>query len=99
VRANGIDIVTFSAPKRLETHEIPLVINDFKVAARNAIEAGKCLSTILITVNVKEQECKIRSCLLHESNEFIDCYILNKDEKKTSMDKSLESFNMEQTSN
>jgi 12-oxophytodienoic acid reductase len=41
VRANGIDIVSFSAPKRLETHEIPLVINDFKVAARNAIEAGK----------------------------------------------------------
>jgi predicted nucleic acid binding AN1-type Zn finger protein len=45
-----------------------------------------------VPVNVKEQECKIRFCLLHESNEFIDCYILNKDEKKTSMDKSLERF-------
>ncbi|KAF8714827.1 hypothetical protein HU200_027359 [Digitaria exilis] len=40
VRANGIDIATFSTPRRLETHEIPLVINDFKIAAKNAIEAG-----------------------------------------------------------
>ncbi|CAL5027300.1 unnamed protein product [Urochloa decumbens] len=40
VRSNGIDIATFSTPRRLETHEIPLLINDFKVAARNAVEAG-----------------------------------------------------------
>ncbi|PUZ47296.1 hypothetical protein GQ55_7G153700 [Panicum hallii var. hallii] len=40
VRSNGIDIATFSTPRRLETHEIPSVINDFKVAARNAVEAG-----------------------------------------------------------
>ncbi|KAH9612047.1 hypothetical protein KSS87_018172 [Heliosperma pusillum] len=30
----------FSTPRRLETDEIPLVINDFRLAARNAIEAG-----------------------------------------------------------
>uniref|UniRef100_A0A0D9W5F3 NADH:flavin oxidoreductase/NADH oxidase N-terminal domain-containing protein n=1 Tax=Leersia perrieri TaxID=77586 RepID=A0A0D9W5F3_9ORYZ len=40
VRANGIDVATFSTPRRLETDEIPLVVNDFRVAARNAIEAG-----------------------------------------------------------
>ena len=59
MRSNGIDIATFSTPRRLETHEIPLVINDFKVAARNAVEAGKCLSTTLSVINVKEQKCKI----------------------------------------
>ena len=41
MRANGVDVVTFTPPRRLETDEIPLVINDFRVAARNAIEAGK----------------------------------------------------------
>jgi len=41
VRANGVDVATFTPPRRLETDEIPLVINDFRVAARNAIEAGK----------------------------------------------------------
>ncbi|KAL6882704.1 hypothetical protein ACP4OV_011394 [Aristida adscensionis] len=40
MRANGIDMATFSTPRRLGTREIALVINDFKVAARNAIEAG-----------------------------------------------------------
>ncbi|KAL5675886.1 hypothetical protein ACJX0J_012017, partial [Zea mays] len=39
VRANGIDVATFAVPRRLETDEIPLVVNDFRVAARNAIEA------------------------------------------------------------
>jgi 12-oxophytodienoic acid reductase len=43
VRANGVDVATFTPPRRLETDEIPLVINDFRVAARNAIEAGKLL--------------------------------------------------------
>ena len=33
-------VATFSTPRQLETDEIPLVINDFRVAARNAGEAG-----------------------------------------------------------
>ncbi|KAM0903882.1 hypothetical protein ACQ4PT_018377 [Festuca glaucescens] len=41
VRANGIDVGTFSTPRRLETDEIPSIIDDFRVSARNAIEAGK----------------------------------------------------------
>jgi hypothetical protein len=36
-------VATFSTPRSLETDEIPLVINDFTVAARNAIEAGNYL--------------------------------------------------------
>ncbi|CAD6260776.1 unnamed protein product [Miscanthus lutarioriparius] len=40
VRTNGIDIANFSTPRRLDTHEMPLVVNDFKIAARNAVEAG-----------------------------------------------------------
>ncbi|CAO2834184.1 unnamed protein product [Amaranthus hypochondriacus] len=39
-RANGIDIDQFSPPRRLRTDEIPLVVNDFTLAAKNAIKAG-----------------------------------------------------------
>ncbi|KAM0940169.1 putative 12-oxophytodienoate reductase [Dioscorea sansibarensis] len=39
-RANGIDVAEFSTPHRLSTEEIPLVVNDFRIAARNVIEAG-----------------------------------------------------------
>lgn len=31
----------FTPPRKLSTEEVPLVVNDFRVAARNAIEAGK----------------------------------------------------------
>ena len=41
VRANGVDVAEFSPPRRLSTHEIPGVVNDFRIAARNAMEAGK----------------------------------------------------------
>lgn len=44
VRANGVDVAQFSPPHRLSTEEIPRIVNDFRVAARNAIEAGKNLS-------------------------------------------------------
>ncbi|KAJ4831965.1 putative 12-oxophytodienoate reductase 11 [Turnera subulata] len=40
VRSNGIDVAEFSPPRRLRTDEIPQVVNDFRIAARNAIEAG-----------------------------------------------------------
>lgn len=31
----------FTPPRRLRTDEIPGIVNDFRVAARNAMEAGK----------------------------------------------------------
>ncbi|KAJ0977211.1 hypothetical protein J5N97_012685 [Dioscorea zingiberensis] len=34
------NVVEFATPRRLSTEEIPLVVNEFRVAARNAIEAG-----------------------------------------------------------
>ncbi|XP_078172861.1 putative 12-oxophytodienoate reductase 11 isoform X2 [Carex rostrata] len=37
--ANG-DTTEHSPPRRLETDEIPKIVNDFRLAARNAIEAG-----------------------------------------------------------
>ncbi|XP_058090119.1 putative 12-oxophytodienoate reductase 11 [Magnolia sinica] len=40
VRSNGIDVAEFSTPRRLRIDEIPQVVHDFRVAARNAIEAG-----------------------------------------------------------
>ena len=41
VRANGIDVAQFTPPRRLRTDEIPQIVNHFRLAARNAIEAGK----------------------------------------------------------
>jgi len=40
LRANGKDFVNFSPPRALETGEIPQIVNDFRLAARNAINAG-----------------------------------------------------------
>ncbi|CAI9115123.1 OLC1v1015959C1 [Oldenlandia corymbosa var. corymbosa] len=40
VLANGVNVSDFSPPRRLKTEEIPAVVNDFKQAAINAIEAG-----------------------------------------------------------
>ncbi|CAA0827765.1 12-oxophytodienoate reductase 2 [Striga hermonthica] len=40
IRANGIDVAQYSPPRRLRTDEIPQIVNDFRLAARNAIEAG-----------------------------------------------------------
>ncbi|WJX54656.1 12-oxophytodienoate reductase 1 [Trifolium repens] len=34
------DVEQFTLPRRLRTDEIPHIVNDFKLAARNAIEAG-----------------------------------------------------------
>jgi 12-oxophytodienoic acid reductase len=53
VSTNGIDIANFSTPRPVDTHEIPLVVNDFKIAARNAVEAGKCMFTTLSILSVK----------------------------------------------
>ncbi|XP_007023452.2 PREDICTED: putative 12-oxophytodienoate reductase 11 [Theobroma cacao] len=40
IRANGVDVAQFSPPRRLRTDEIPQIVNDFRIAARNAMEAG-----------------------------------------------------------
>ena len=40
LRSNGIDVAQFTPPRRLSTDEIPHIVNDFRLAARNAIEAG-----------------------------------------------------------
>ncbi|KAI3464309.1 hypothetical protein Pfo_020972 [Paulownia fortunei] len=40
VRANGVDVAHFSPPRRLRTDEVPQIVNHFRLAARNAIEAG-----------------------------------------------------------
>ncbi|CAM8985624.1 unnamed protein product [Rhodiola kirilowii] len=40
IPSNGIDVAQFSPPRKLSTEEVPQVVNDFRLAARNAIEAG-----------------------------------------------------------
>lgn len=39
LRANGIDLDEFSPPRGLRADEIPQIVNDFRVAARNATGA------------------------------------------------------------
>ncbi|KAL3735763.1 hypothetical protein ACJRO7_024830 [Eucalyptus globulus] len=40
LRSNGIDVAQFTPPRPLRTDEIPNIVNDFRLAARNAMEAG-----------------------------------------------------------
>ncbi|TXG65617.1 hypothetical protein EZV62_006892 [Acer yangbiense] len=40
VRTKGAVFGQFTPPRRLRTDEIPQIVNDFRLAARNAIEAG-----------------------------------------------------------
>ncbi|XP_037496727.1 putative 12-oxophytodienoate reductase 11 [Jatropha curcas] len=40
IRGNGFGVAQFTPPRRLRTDEIPHIVNDFRLAARNAIEAG-----------------------------------------------------------
>ena len=40
IRSNGTDVARFTPPRRLSTEEIPQHVNDFRLAARNAMEAG-----------------------------------------------------------
>lgn len=63
---------TYSPPRRLTTDEIPQIVNDFRLAARNAIEAGNFSSNIkLLPQNFKSVYFvdQFASCLRY-------CYIL-----------------------
>ncbi|KAM5581355.1 12-oxophytodienoate reductase 2 [Rosa sericea] len=40
VLSNGFDVAEFTPPRQLRADEIPQIVNDFRLAARNAIEAG-----------------------------------------------------------
>ncbi|GAB2225368.1 hypothetical protein Droror1_Dr00006160 [Drosera rotundifolia] len=40
LRFNGVDMAHYPPPRRLNTDEIASVVNDFRLAARNAIRAG-----------------------------------------------------------
>ena len=48
ILANGIDVADFTPPRRLSIEEIPQIVNDFRLAARNAIKAGKFFSCVYI---------------------------------------------------
>ena len=53
IRANGFDVEDFTPPRftpprQLRIEEIPQIVNDFRLAARNAIEASKFFSCVYI---------------------------------------------------
>ncbi|KAH0885356.1 hypothetical protein HID58_061452, partial [Brassica napus] len=41
IRSNAIDEAMFTPPRRLSTEEIPTIVNHFRLAARNAMEADR----------------------------------------------------------
>lgn len=47
-QASGFNVSDLTPPRRLRIEEIPQVVNDFRLAARNAIEAGKFFSCVYI---------------------------------------------------
>jgi 12-oxophytodienoic acid reductase len=57
------DFEKFTPPRRLRTDEIPNIVNDFRLAARNAIEAGN-FTYILTNLS------KIKKCFNHRTRIF-----------------------------
>lgn len=47
----GNDGSHYSRPRRLSTEEIPRIVNDFRHAAKNAVEAGKSLSSVICALH------------------------------------------------
>ncbi|KAM1777823.1 hypothetical protein ACFX11_044434 [Malus domestica] len=45
-RLNDIDDAEFTPPRRLRTDELPHVANDFRLAAKNSIDAGNVYPTL-----------------------------------------------------
>ena len=45
LKSDAIDLPKFSPPRRLRTDEIPHIVDDFRLAAKNAIEAGRFSSS------------------------------------------------------
>ena len=43
----------FTPPRRLRTDEIPQIVDDFRVAASNAIKAGNFPSTIVYEIELR----------------------------------------------
>ena len=57
VKKNGDDHMDFPIPRRLTIEEIPNVINHFRIAARNSVDAGKLI------VNIIENKRQIRKSI------------------------------------
>ena len=69
LQENGFDVMEFSTPRRLRTDEIPGIVNDFRVAAKNAMEAGTSIflfSHFLLT----------RMCPVHEFSTKIYMFLV-----------------------
>lgn len=45
-------VLEFAPPRRLKTEEIPNIVDDFRIAARNAIEAGNKYNSDISAVNM-----------------------------------------------
>ncbi|KAI5355981.1 hypothetical protein L3X38_008876 [Prunus dulcis] len=63
ILTNGVAVAEYTPPRRLRTDEIPQIVNDLRLAARNAIEAGKYKWNIIHKPNVAIKENHARLSL------------------------------------
>ncbi|MED6128493.1 12-oxophytodienoate reductase 1 [Stylosanthes scabra] len=73
---NGIHVVEFTPPRRLKTEEIPHIVDDFRLAARNAIEAGQRPNLTHNLIHFHELACFL---CLNNSHTFGDMQIVGFD--------------------
>lgn len=60
---SGVGAEFFTPPRRLRTDEIPQIVDDFRLAARNAIEAGE-FSYILSSNYLRQKQKEEKSILM-----------------------------------
>ncbi|KAM7280669.1 hypothetical protein ACFE04_007803 [Oxalis oulophora] len=67
IRSNDLDVAQYSPPRRLRTDEIPLIVNEFRLAARKAIKAGIRLSPFANYAEAEDSNPKALGLYLAES--------------------------------
>jgi 12-oxophytodienoic acid reductase len=56
---DGLSVTTYPVPRRLDAEEIPAVVDGFRIAARNAIEAGEQMTVNLHSDHTHHQSVNV----------------------------------------
>ena len=68
---SDVDVGQYTPPRRLRADEIPQIVNDFRIAARNAIEAGTFANSKCFEKSIPFNHNLYKQCL-----EWFDIIIL-----------------------
>ncbi|KAJ0086460.1 hypothetical protein Patl1_07598 [Pistacia atlantica] len=71
IQASGIEIAHFTAPRRLRTDEVPQIVNDFRLAARNAIEGDILFSKIKDGLQASFSENSLDGIEIHRAHGYL----------------------------